>query len=466
MKNAPWITRFNVALSDAELDRLIEIRAVPVKIGKDTPHADAETLQAGLERVFLSGTQVRKVLRQLVDLARSQAISHFSSKDAYLIGVYKPFPWGSTTRPAICFCGLAGVGKSQILGALTRILPPPTLFDILGHKNIPLVPAWPMTLRDGMSLNALLKPHLTAFSSHDDRDDVNAEYGKITKDIKLPTLLGLARRCSWRDGVCLLWVDEFQFVSQGSQANSKATALLLQLLGIGPRLVFVANFSLGHKLKRRNQEDRQCLVAQPWILDPEIPSSADWKATIVEYKKIAPDVFTFEVDEAESLIHQFTFGIKRLVVQLLVYAYKVARKRDKHTVGLDEIRQAYKSSLYTSNREDVEILWRQCIENKMIKEDLWCPFDQTHDDVKATEGEIGTNVSFAQSAIDSFETKIEDQLLDSSLLPSERAAVQELESSKNNQQKPGKVIHMRRPKVTKQSLLEACDLFDNPEKPN
>jgi len=460
MKNAPWIARFNVNLSDAELDRLIEIRAVPVKIGNDTPQADAEALQSGLERIFLSGTQVRKVLRQLVDLARSKATSHFSSEDAFITGVYKAFPWGSTTSPAICFCGLAGVGKSQILEALTRILPPPTLIDVLGHKNISLVSGWPMTLRDGMSLNALLKPHLRSSSSHEEHDNKGTENVKVTKGINLPTLLGLARRRSWRDGVCLLWVDEFQFVSQGSDANSKATALLLQLLGIGPRLVFIANFSLGHKLKKRNQEDRQRLVSQPLILDPEICSSAEWKALIAEYKNVAPDVFTFKVDEVESLIHQFTFGIKRLVVQLLVCAYKVARKRDKHTVGADEIRQAFKSSLYNSNREDVEILWRQCIAKKMIKDNLWCPFDQTYDDVMGTEGEIGANVAFAQKAIDSFETKIEDQLLESSLLPSERAAANELESPKNDQQKPGKVIRLRRPKVTKQSLQEACDLFD------
>lgn len=465
MKKAPWIARFSVTLSDAELDRLIEVRAVPVKIGKDTPLADAEALRAGLERVFLSGSQVRKILRQFVDLARSHATSHFPSKDAYIAGVYKPFPWGSTTSPAICFCGLAGVGKSQLLGALARILPATMLLDILEYKNIPLVSAWPMTLRDGMSLNHLLKPYLKSSGSHEMRDNDGVEYSKVMKDIKLPTLLGLVRRRSWRDGVCVLWVDEFQFVSQGSQANSKATALLLQLLGIGPRLVFVANFSLVHKLRRRNQEDTQRLVAQPWILDPEICSSADWRAIIAEYKEVAPDVFTFEVDDAESVIHQFTFGIKRLVVQLLVSAYKVARKRGTHTVGLDEIRQAYKSSLYTS-REDVEILWRQSIEKEMIKENLWCPFDRTHDEVKAAEGEKGANVSFAQSAIDSFESKIEDQLLDSSLLPSERAAIQEIESSKNDQQKPGKVIHMRRQKVTKQSLQEACDLFDNPEKPN
>jgi len=460
MKNAPWIARFNVDLSDAELDRLIEIRAVPVKIGNDTPQADAEALQAGLERIFLSGTQVRKVLRQLVDLARSKAISHFSSEDAFITGVYKAFPWGSTTSPAICFCGLAGVGKSQILEALTRILPPPTLLDVLGHKNISLVSGWHMTLRDGISMNALLKPHLRFSSSQEEQHNKGNENVKVTKDIKLSTLLGLARRRSWQDGVCLLWVDEFQFVSQGSEANSKATALLLQLLGIGPRLVFVANFSLGHKLKKRNQEDKQRLVSQPLILDPEICSSADWKALIAEYKNIVPDVFTFKVDEVESLIHQFTFGIKRLVVQLLVCAYMVARKREKHTVGVDEIRQAYKSSLYYSNHEDVEILWQQCIEKKMKKEDLWCPFDQTHDDLMGTDGKIGANVSFAQKAIDNFETKIEDQLLNSSMLPSERAAAQKIESSEKEQQRPARVIHMRRPKVTKQSLQEACDLFD------
>ena len=144
-------------------------------------------------------------------------------------------------------------------------------------------------------------------------------------------------------------------------------------------------------------KEKKRLVAQPWILDPEICSSADWKAIIAEFKKVALDVFTFEVDEAESLIHQFTFGIKRLVVQLLVCAYKVARKQGKYTVDVDEIRQAYMSSLYTSNREDVEILWRQCIEKKMIQEGLWCPFDQTHDDVTVDEFQFVSQGSQANS---------------------------------------------------------------------
>lgn len=458
MKKAPWVTRFMELTSDADLDRLIEVRAICVDIGRDTPDADAEMLRAGLERVFLSGNQVRGILRQLLDLARGHARSHFPTEDAFLSGLYKPFPWGTTTRPAMCLSGLAGVGKSQVLAALMRIFPPLTTIDVVGHANIPLAAAWPMTLRDGIGLNALLSPHL-GIERVEGALSEGKEIPKKAKSIGLPVLLDLARRKTWREGVCLLWVDEFQFVSQGGDANARATALLLQLLGIGPRLVFVANYSLGHKLKKRNQEDRQRLVSQPLILQPESCSSDDWKALLAEYKEVAPNVFAFDVDSVETIIHQYTFGIKRLVVELLVCAYREARKRGKSTVGLEEIRYAYISSPYTSNREDVETLWRQHVGGREIRIDLWCPFNQVVQVGTGIDGEA-TNVAIAQRAIDSFETKIEDQLLDSSLLPEEKDAVRRIETSEKPKGKAGKVIRMHRPKATKESLQQACGLFD------
>lgn len=460
MRSAPWVTRFKdiISVSDFELDRLVELRAVPVKLGGDTPDADSEMLRAGLERVFLSGTQVRKVIRRLLDLARSHAKSHLSSEDAFLAGLYKPFPWGKTPGPAICLSGLAGVGKSQVLEALVRILPSTTTIGVRGHANIPLVSSWPMTLRDGIGLNALLMRYLDLARTEEELSEAK-ETPKNVKSIGLPALLSLARRRSWRDGVCLLWVDEFQFVSHGSDANARATALLLQLLGIGPRLVFVANYSLGHKLKKRNQEDRQRLVSQPLILEPERCSSDDWKALVAEYRNVAPSVLAFDVDSAETLLHRYTFGIKRLAVDLLVCAYREARRRGKCTVGLEEIRHAYTSSSYTSNREDVETLWRQHVAGKMLRSDLWCPFDQFSQGGTDIEGEA-TNVAVARRAIETFEAKIEDQLLDSSLLPEEKEAVQRLEASETPRRKPATVIRMRRPKATKESLQQACGLFD------
>lgn len=457
MKNAPWAGRFKDFNNDAELDRLIEARAATVDIGKDTPDADSEMLRAGLERVFLSNAQVRRVLRQLFDLARSHAKSHYSSEDAYLASLYKKFPWGTTTQPAVCLSGLAGVGKSQLLAAFERMLPPCTTIDVTGHANIPLQSAWSMTLRDGMGLNALLAP----YTSNEKQDGALEETQGPTKKLKsigLQPLLGLARRKAWRDGVCLLWVDEFQYVSHGAAANTRATALLLQLLGIGPRLIFSANFSLLHKLMTRNQEDKQRLVSQPIILEPERCSSDEWKALIAEYKNVAPTVFTFDVDRVEHLMHQYTFGIKRLTKELLVCAYREARKKGGSTVGADEIVNAYNSYSYSSNRRDVEVLWRQNIEGRMIKSDLWCPFGKEAQGRSDIDGDA-TNVAVAQRAIDSFEKKIEDQMLDSALLPEEKEAVKYIEGPKKPVEKSGKVVPMRQ-KATKESLLNACSLFD------
>lgn len=452
MKNAQWTDRFEGKWTDAELDQLIQIPARPIVLGHGSPEHDGEILRAELKRVFTSSTQVRALLRKICEIARSHAELHFSSAESTLRGIYNSHPWGTASLPSTCLTGLAGTGKSELLSALNRLLDAKISTDLGGVKDLQLVSAWFTSLRDGSGLNSLLKPYFPqAQILNSDENNGITETPK--KDIKLPLLLAKARRMSWRDGVCLLVVDEFQFISQSAGANAKATTVLLQLLGIGPRLVFCSNFSLGHKLKRRNQEDRHRLMSSPLILEPEKRSSSDWKNLISECKKVVPNVFTFDVVGAEQIIHQYTFGIKRLVVELFVISYGIARLRGKNPeISLDDFRAAYRSVDYTIYREDVDILWRQKIQGKMIREDLWCPFDQTADPVV---------VPTVHDAIVNFQKRIEESLLDSSLTPSETAAWKEIEPDAEIPADRRNVIRLPRSNVTKESLLEASLLLDD-----
>ncbi|MBF0762878.1 transposase, partial [Dysgonomonas mossii] len=57
-------------------------------------------------------------------------------------------------------------------------------------------------------------------------------------------------------------MDETQHINTGEGA-SKVTDILLTMAAIGPPVIFVSNYSLVHRLFRRNSEDKQRLLSEP-----------------------------------------------------------------------------------------------------------------------------------------------------------------------------------------------------------
>ena len=129
-------------------------------------------------------------------------------------------------HPSYFFTGLAGVGKSEFLLALSRALTVSTEIDVTDIKHIPLVCAWKVSLRDGVGMNTLLRPNLEQINTTTDFYDENKV--DFEKDSwKLPTLLKLSRKRTWRDGVCLLWVS----ISVG-----RGMEVAIQPMGVGVTL--------------------------------------------------------------------------------------------------------------------------------------------------------------------------------------------------------------------------------------
>ena len=447
MTLSPRVSRFLTQLTDSELDNAVRITPVPIRLLGDDVVQQATLMELTLKSIFEPDRQIRGAIRQIVSIMRAHAESNFASDPQYLARLHAKDPWVHQSLPAYCLTGLGGVGKTALLKAIFRLLGPPRRVQVGVYGNLPLVAAWPITLRDGVGLNGLLGEHIFDQTIDEAASPLElAEVSLKAKNRSLPLLINLARRISWRDAVCLLWVDEFQFISQSSSANSLATSVLLQLQSIGPRLLYCANYSLINKLMRRHQSERQRLLSKPIILRPSEPGDQDWKNYLKVVCETVPDVLKFDPIADAKDIHLFTFGLKRLVVELIVAALPLATaKRNKRCIGIEELRSAYKSLSYTANRKDVEILNEQSIRGNEIRADLWCPFRST---------DSKQNVEELTAAINNFEKRTEDAFLESAMTPQERAAAKELIGPGTTSTMNAKVYKLRGPRATKDDLLK------------
>lgn len=447
MKPSPRVEQYTLPASDAELDALIAIPALPVVLdGLDAEDA-SKTLETALLAMFLPDRQTRAVLRRLVSIARAHARAHMNTDEKYLAGLYAKDPWGSSRSPAICLTGPAGVGKTKILSALARALPGGSYFSVEGHTNIPLVSAWGMTLAKGDGLNELLRAHVEPPGSDTSRG----------KDWKIPDLLKAAQRVSWRGACCLEFVDEFQWISAGASSSARASSVLLKLHSIGSVLVFGANYSLGHKLKSgRPNEDRDRLLARPIVVLPLEQDDPDWTAYLSAVVAVASGVLVFNPVTAGADIHRYTRGHKRKVVDLVVIALRIARTQSaRGTVGTDELLAAYRSAEFSMHRDDVEALHRQELTGKIERNDLVCPFSSTELEE--------TSVTPANVAIESFERRVEEAHLQDAMTPTEAKSFKAIVSGAEGPARPGKVLRFKRQKVTKESLLAAAAALDGLE---
>ena len=235
--------------------------------------------------------------------------------------IYHQQPWGDATQPALMLTGLAGTGKTQLMQAMKRFLGDRVgRVDLPGHRNLEIQPAWFMSLRDGNTLNSLLGPCVVPEKADCDGVEIPKR-----KDLKQSQLLQLARRVSRRDGVCIIFLDEFQFITRSQDANTLAMTLLLQLLSVGPRVVYVANFSLARRLMNRRQEDRHRVLANHLELQPDAVDGSDFLNYITELTRIVPEDFRFETSSIARLLHRYSYGIKRTVMELLVAAWAHAK---------------------------------------------------------------------------------------------------------------------------------------------
>ncbi|NMY51923.1 transposase [uncultured Pseudomonas sp.] len=429
--NESFSSRFDSCVDIEVIRQRITVRPDPVKgLASKESLVAAQILSGALEQIYLPNDFSLSFIKELSAKAALHSQWLFSSEVDYISRFYTPPD--VEVRP-ICLTGLAGVGKSQTIAALRKVLPAPIDFACDHfHGNLKLFSHWYVSARGKAGGRQLLA------------DFVGATGGNAAK------LLVECRRRANRDGISLLLLDETQHINTG-QGASRVTEMLLTMAAIGPPMVFVSNYSLLHKLQGRNSEDKQRLLTEPRIMLPDDPDSESWRGYIAECIRVAGGCIKGSVDDFSQEIYRSTFGIKRLAVELLKNAYIAARGGGRECLELADLSKAYQCVAYAATKEDVEELHIQALQGRSsrLRLDLRCPFE--------LPASLKSNVvAFARN---DRETRVINKVFESSLTVGEREALEEIQPAAAKAPRPKTP---RKPPLPKSSMddLERAFLED------
>lgn len=350
----PWVSRFTGLLNRDEIRKRVELRPKPIlDIGNLSPPEASDRVEAALKRLFYPSAECLDFLHQWAWIAWAHSREMYRTPRSFVEGVYQQqsplqefyFPW--------CLTGLAGVGKSALLNALERLMPEPKTVTTADGTVFPLVSYRAITVR------ASSTPR-----------DILTQFAQREGGVRV--LTNLLRRLAYRDGWALVLQDEFQFATQSSQASTRVAQMILAMCYIGVPAVYIANFSLLHKLNSRNQEDRHRLLGRVEELHPDAYDSEDWRTLLAWQREIASDVFTYDPDGDAEAIHSLTAGVKRNLMMLLNTGFKIAFANDR-VLDYSVLEKAYKSRAYATFRDDVEALAKLYGSFRNSRKDLWCP---------------------------------------------------------------------------------------------
>lgn len=367
----PWIRRLE-ELTDPEVLRRRLFRrpeSLTERIER-TGEPPAEAIGPLLKEIYVPSESGCKIVLRLIDRLRAALAERFPDAKTYLRRMYLEDFGTDELAQVICLTGPSGVGKSQLVSAFVRLVGSPTPFWLgAEHQSVLIecvrrVKIGPRTT-DAMIYGALSNP---AYAN--DREAYSR--GAALKHV--PQWL-------YNCGVGLLLVDEMQFLTQSSQANTRVTQVLLTLGYLGPSMVFVSNYSLGHRLKKRNDEERQRLLGEPIVYEPEGHDSVFWQCLIAEYVRVAPRMLKLCPDRDGWRLWVLTGGLPRLLCHLIVTAAREHVDARTGEVTMAAVERAYLSEAYSAQRETVEAMCSLALSPGLAahRPDLVCPFKrQSH----------------------------------------------------------------------------------------
>lgn len=432
--DSPWKMRFLPLLDKDEIRRRATRSAVPVPALDKLPVDTAcKALADAMENVCYPTTQVVDVLHQLVGRALGHCLQHYSDIRSFTGNIYRQDSPLSKFVPPTCLTGLAGVGKSCLASALERILPAD------GHvacppesSEFPLRSMWKIDVLIRSSLKDIFTP-------------LGGAEGSLGDQLKT------ARKRAYRDGVSMLLADEFQFLTASPSANTRITQTLMAIGYCGLPAVYVANYSLLHRLVRRPQEDRDRLLSDVIIMSPDGPESVDWENTLAALIAVAPEVFRIVPEVDGPQFHRYCAGIKRAAASLLLAGFRIARMQrpdDREVaVTMAHIQAAYHSTPFAAHRVDTELITQQFILGRQVdrtRRDLWCPLGQP--------GMIHTNLAkeFGRQR----DTRLTEEIQRSAATGEERAAFEAYTAS-TGAGKSSSVVRLPRSKRPSSEILKA-----------
>lgn len=116
-------TRFDGCLDVERIRERVTVKPGAVRDlgGKDVLVA-AEALEGALKEIYLPNDFSLAFIKEMATKASLHSQRLFSSEVEYISRIYNP---PDVEVAPICLTGLAGIGKTQTIAALRKVLPPP-----------------------------------------------------------------------------------------------------------------------------------------------------------------------------------------------------------------------------------------------------------------------------------------------------------------------------------------------------
>lgn len=459
-KTSRWTARFEGLLTREAIRNRAEIKPRFLAGLVDMPtHLAVAALEAALSELMVLNDIELDILLRLVERSHSYSVRAYPDLKTYIaqlhadeIDLLSPAP--------VCFTGLAGVGKSALLGALARALPDDAQWDL----NLPITngtilsrSSVLMRVNGNTSFAELLQPWLPVEVKNDKVNDERDAGRSAVGRPGIPEMVRRAARFSYRSGLCASLIDEMQFMTQSSEANARVTQFLLLASYLKVPLIYCANYSLCHKLLKRNNEDQDRLLAAPLVLLPLGLNDDGLGRLLRAYDVVLRDVLDGSLCQFMGEYASMTLGIKRKVWQLTVESYRFMREKGHRTLKLEHIRGAFEKKLSTSFHRDIQDLKRQSIEGKPLRArlDLWCPFGDEFNRLETASAKVQgdeekrINHAFMLDSLNLSERKNLDRL---------KAVIDGKPESSSPRRKKADVVELP---TSRKGGLSAADLLKN-----
>ena len=366
MQSSPWQFGLDELADFGVMRQKTLIPAIQVPGLKDLPVEKAcKVLNTSLEDIFVPSDAHCEILSRCIGCISAFTSFQYPDVRTYLGRINSKFTSGEFQ--VMCLTGLAGLGKSQLLKALERLLPAP--------RSIRLNDAYPAI---NIHLTRRIEFNGESTAQNSLRFLANPSFVLNRAAVANTKLEENIQEWFYTQGVSLLVLDELQFLTQSNTANTLVAKMLMMMGGLGVPVIFISNYSMAHRIIKRPQEERQRLLSEPIVLHPENPESPDWLALIREYVKVDPETLRIDPTRDAAELNRLTAGIPRLLRLLFVIAFRVAcNLGSTRVVSMTEINIAYKSTAFSIQRADVEALASLAISRLLApkKTDLVCPFD-------------------------------------------------------------------------------------------
>lgn len=330
------------------------------------PEQAAKALEDAWKEVFVPGRDHLDLLGRLLQIAKAFAEVQIPTLNAYNRLRSATPAEEAPSESLICLSGLAGVSKSSLIKALQRVLQPANgpSFAAAGQV-LSIHPVTLATISGKPSVASILK----SLS--------NPVIASSNTVYSLPFLKTHLRDWFGATATCMLAVDEMQFFTQSSTASTQTSQLIMTFANLGVPMVYVANYSLVNKLKKRAHEETDRLLARPMVLNPPTVEDPVWRDVIDELMTVSPSIFLLDSSRDGEELHRYTGGLYRLLRVLLVAAYRDVRDQGRFDVTMQDVRRAYRSRSFSIYRRNVEALASLAVSRTMeeSRPDLVCPFE-------------------------------------------------------------------------------------------